>query len=41
MILLLITYGIGIGFGWVLWGRSIGQDSIAHDTIAHDEGIEK
>lgn len=30
MILLLVTYGIGIGVGWVLWGRG----------IAHDEGFE-
>ena len=30
MILLLVTYGIGIGIGWVFWGRG----------IAHDEGYE-
>jgi len=26
MILLLVTYAIGIGFGWVLWGRGIAGD---------------
>lgn len=30
MILLLATYGIGIGVGWVLWGRG----------NSHDEGYE-
>jgi hypothetical protein len=26
MILLLITYGVGIGIGWLLWGRGIVDD---------------
>lgn len=26
MILLLVTYGIGIGLGWALWGRGIVAD---------------
>ena len=26
MMLLLVTYGIGIALGWVLWGRKIVED---------------